>query len=143
MGKIKAWLQTPRLWELFRFAVTGGVSFLVDWSVMMALDKWVFSENLHWLSIAIGFTVSVIVNYLLCVVWVFKGVGKQSLRSQIVFVGSSVVGLGLTELFMFLLEFWLQAWLAKPIVTLLVMIWNYFMKRLALYGFKKKPNQNN
>ncbi len=143
MGKIKELLKNPKIWELFRFAVNGGVCFVIDWAVMMLLMT--YTPLADWLCIGIGFTVSVIVNYILCVVWVFKGAGKQDLKSQIVFVGSSVVGLGLTELLMLLALNVLGmnanailTTLAKVIVTLIVMVWNYFMKRIAIYGFKKK-----
>lgn len=129
---------SERFKEIFRFCVNGGVCFLVDWATMLLLDRFVFPENLHWISIAAGFTLSVILNYILCVVWVFKGATKQDFKSKVIFVGSSVIGLLLTELFMFLLEKIMPAIIAKPIVTLIVMVWNYFMKRIALYGMKSK-----
>ncbi len=135
--KIAAFVKSPRFWEIFRFGVNGGVCFVVDWSTMMLLDTFVFSEKLHWLSIAIGFTVSVILNYILCVLWVFKGAGKQDAKAKIVFVGSSVLGLLWTEILMWLFEHIIPASIAKVIVTLIVMVWNYVMKRIAIYGVKK------
>lgn len=138
MKKVIEFIKSERFKEIFRFCVNGGVSFLVDWATMLFLDRFVFPENLHWISIAAGFTLSVILNYILCVVWVFKGATKQDFKSKVIFVGSSVIGLLLTELFMFLLEKIMPAKNAKPIVTLIVMVWNYFMKRIALYGMKSK-----
>ena len=137
---LKKLLKNPKLWEIFRFGVNGGVCFLVDAAIMAVLMDY---TPLHdWLCIGIGFTVSVILNYILCLVWVFKGAGKQDLKSQIIFVGSSVIGLGLTEVLMlFALNILLMdKIIAKIIVTLIVMVWNYFMKRLAIYGFKKKES---
>ncbi len=137
MEKIKKLMQQPRFREVFKFAVNGAICFVIDWSCMMLLDAFVFPKTLHWLSIAIGFTVSVIANYIICVLWVFEDAGKQDLKSKAVFVGSSIMGLGWTELLMWLLEKVMPPFIAKPIVTLLVMVWNYFLKRFAIYGMKK------
>lgn len=138
LKKVKEFIKGPRFKEIFRFGVNGGVCALVDMAVMYLLMK--LTPAPDWLSIGLGFTVSVILNYILCVVWVFKDAGKQDLKSQIIFVGSSVIGLGLTELLMFIALNWLHihALIAKVIVTLIVMVWNYFMKRIAIYGLKKK-----
>ena len=138
---IKKLLKNPKLWEIFRFGVNGGVCFLVDAAIMAVLMD--YTPLADWICIGIGFTVSVILNYILCLVWVFKGAGKQDLKSQIIFVGSSVIGLGLTEVLMLfaLNVLFMDKLIAKVIVTLIVMVWNYFMKRLAIYGFKKKESE--
>lgn len=137
---LKKLLKNPKLWEIFRFGVNGGVCFLVDAAIMAVLMD--YTPLAPWLCIGIGFTVSVILNYILCLVWVFKGAGKQDLKSQIIFIGSSVIGLGLTEVLMLfaLNVLFMDKIIAKVIVTLIVMVWNYFMKRLAIYGFKKKKS---
>ena len=138
---LKKLLKNPKLWEIFRFGVNGGVCFLVDAAIMLLLMN--FTPLPDWVCIGIGFTVSVILNYILCLVWVFKGAGKQDLKSQIVFIGSSVIGLGLTEVLMLfaLNVLFMNELISKIIVTLIVMVWNYFMKRLAIYGFKKKESE--
>ena len=138
LNKIKEFIRSPKVWEIFRFGVNGGVCFVVDAAIM-----WVCMNIFHladWLSIGLGFTVSVILNYVLCLVWVFKGATKQTLKSQIIFIGSSVIGLGLTEVLMLfaLNVLSMHELIAKVIVTLIVMVWNYFMKRIAIYGGKKE-----
>lgn len=139
---LKKLLKNPKLWEIFRFGVNGGICFVVDASIMALLMD--FTHLPPWLCIGIGFTVSVILNYILCLVWVFKGAGKQDLKSQVIFIGSSVIGLGLTEVLMLfaLNVLFMDKIIAKVIVTLIVMVWNYFMKRLAIYGFKKKESDD-
>ena len=138
---LKKLLKNPKIWEIFRFGVNGGVCFLVDAAIMLLLMN--FTPLPDWVCIGIGFTVSVILNYILCLIWVFKGAGKQDLKSQIVFIGSSVIGLGLTEVLMLfaLNVLFMNELISKIIVTLIVMVWNYFMKRLAIYGFKKKESE--
>lgn len=139
---LKKLLKNPKLWEIFRFGVNGGICFVVDAFIMAVLMD--YTPLSDWLCIGIGFTVSVILNYILCLVWVFKGAGKQDLKSQIIFIGSSVIGLGLTEVLMLfaLNVLFMDKIIAKVIVTLIVMVWNYFMKRLAIYGFKKKESDD-
>ena len=66
----------------------------------------------------------------------FEDAGKQNLASQIVFLGSSIIGLGLTELFMLMFMQFMPASIAKVIVTLIVMVWNYVAKRFALYRIR-------
>ncbi len=137
----KKLLKNPKLLEIFRFGVNGGVCFLVDAAIMALMMDYTPAPD--WLSIGVGFTVSVILNYILCLVWVFKGAGKQDLKSKIIFIGSSVIGLGLTELLMLIALnlLFMDKIIAKIIVTLIVMVWNYFMKRLAIYGFTKKESE--
>ena len=125
--------------EIFRFGLTGGLSFLVDYGFMTLCKQ--FTPAPDWLSIGIGFTVSVIFNYWLCARWVFRGAKKQDFKSGVIFIGSSVIGLGLTELLMWLFMKVMSIYIAKIIVTLLVMVWNYIMKRIAVYGVKEKPKQ--
>ncbi len=136
---LKKLLHNERLMELFRFAVTGGLSFLVDYGIMTVCK--LFTPAPDWLSIALGFTVSVIVNYVLCAVWVFHGAKKQDLKSAVIFIGSSVIGLGLTELLMWLFMKIIDIFIAKIIVTLIVMVWNYFTKRIAVNGIHNKKDK--
>jgi putative flippase GtrA len=88
-------------------------------------------------------------NYLLCVRWVFPRSQTGSRKAQIGFLITSVMGLVLNTVLMWLLTvlfgedavlltvmgFSLQVYLVnKAVATLLVMVWNYFTKRLVLKG---------
>lgn len=131
MEKIKKFLKSNIFEEVFRFCITGGVSFLIDYGILFVLTE--FAGLNYLISSGISFTVSVVVNYIMCVKWVFDAKDMDS-KSVIAFVGSSVIGLGLNQIFMwvFVEKFGMFYMVAKIITTILVMFWNYVAKRKAV-----------
>ncbi len=127
-------MKNDRLSEIFRFALVGGASFVVDYALLYFCTECLGFHYLY--SAAISFTVSVIVNYWLCVVFVFTGAGKQTGRQAALFIGSSVAGLGINQacMWLFVEKFGLHYMLAKIAATFIVMFWNYVMKRKAVRG---------
>lgn len=120
--------------EIIRFCIVGGISFLVDYGLLYICTEFV---GLYYLaSSAVSFTISVIFNYWLCVAYVFKGIKKQSRKQATLFIGSSIVGLGLNQICMWLFVELLGMYymLAKIFATVIVTIWNYVMKRRAVRG---------
>lgn len=126
----------PQLAELFRFAFTGGVCFLVEFIALTLLVELLHVPVL--IATAIAFLISVAVNYILCIKWVFTGAKDGGAAVRATFLLTSGMGFALNELFMWLLNIVLGVhyMIAKAISTLLVMIWNYFTKRLVLKGKK-------
>lgn len=127
-------MRKDRLFEFIRFCVVGGLSLLVDLGVLYGLTDFCGVHYLY--SAGISFTVSVIFNYWLCVKYVFKNARHQTPRQATIFIGSSVVGLGLNQLCMwFFVEIILLHYMiAKLGATVIVTIWNYIMKRKAING---------
>ena len=138
--------QKGRTSEVIRFALTGGVCFLVELGVLILLKGKLGIDTL--IATPIAFLISVILNYLLCVVWVFRGAKNQGAGAKAGFLITSLIGLGLNELLMFLFRLILgedaviltvagktinMYVLNKCLATLIVMIWNYFSKRAVLY----------
>ena len=132
--------------EVIRFALTGGVCFLVELGVLILLKGRFGVDTL--IATPIAFLVSVILNYMLCVVWVFKGAENRGTGAKAGFLITSLIGLGLNELLMLLFRLTLgedtvilelgsrvinMYVLNKCLATLIVMIWNYFAKRTVLY----------
>lgn len=122
-----------RIREIVRFGFNGTFCFIIDYGVLILLTE-VFDIYYLW-SAAISFTLSTLVNYLICVFWVFEGVSGQNRRTKIIFVVVSLIGLGLNQLLLCfmvdVLNFFYM--LAKVIATGIVMIWNYFTKRKAIF----------
>lgn len=134
-----------RIREVLRFAVAGVAGFAVELLVLILLKEKLGIDTL--IATPIAFLLSVIVNYVICVFWVFDGAREQSRKSQAGFLLTSVIGLLLNELLMFLFRvmwgeetvlftvfsFTVSLYvLNKVIATILVMIWNYFTKRKIL-----------
>lgn len=132
-----------RLWELFKFCVAGGAGFLLEFGLFYLLAN--VLEIHYLLANAVSFIFSVIVNYLLCSYWVFSGANRRSKAAMLAFLLTSLIGLGLNELFMLLfvdalgMQSNMQKMIAKVITAILVMIWNYFSKRKVLTYKKETP----
>ena len=127
-------MAKERFFEIFRFCIVGGLSFLLDYGLLYVLTEYVGVYYLY--SSGISFTVSVIFNYWLCVVYVFHAGRHQTARQATLFIGSSIAGLGLNQLCMWILVdcFAMHYMHAKIVATAVVTFWNYVMKRKALQG---------
>jgi len=125
-------MTKQRLYEIMRFCLVGGASFLVDYGLLYVCTELAGIYYLY--SAAISFTVSVVFNYWLCVVYVFAGAGRQNGRQAVLFIGSSIAGLGINQVCMwYFVEVWdMHYMLAKIFATAIVTIWNYVMKRKAI-----------
>lgn len=122
-------MQNHWLKEILRFGIAGGFTFLFDYSTLIILTDIIGLYYL--LSSAISFSLSVIINYVICFKWVFKEGQKQTTKSLFLFACISLLGLLFNQIIMWcFVEYIIITYkLAKIISTLLVMVWNYFMKR--------------
>lgn len=129
---MKRGLSRENMAELFRFGVNGGVSFLVEYGLTYTLTE--YAGFYYLISSAVGFAAAVVVNYAICVLWVFQGTKVRGTKSKLIFVGSSIAGLLFNQAVMWcLVDFMgLYYMLAKVAATGVVMLWNYVMKRKAL-----------
>lgn len=121
------------LLQIFKFAIVGGIAFIIDY-VTLIICKEVFHLNTL-LSAAIAFTVSVIVNYILSIKWVFDVSNKHSnKRNFIIFIIFSLMGLGLTELIMWIGEdiLHISYLIVKIVATIIVMIFNFITRKIFL-----------
>ena len=134
-----------RLGEVVRFALTGGVCFLVEFAALVLLKEGLGLDTL--IATPIAFALSVVVNYALCMRWVFRGARDGGAAAKAGFAVTSVMGLVLNEGLMLLFRVMLgedavlltllgypvtMYMLNKALSTLLVMVWNYFTKKAVL-----------
>ena len=124
--------------EIVRFLIVGGVTFIIDWGLLFILTETTPIGYL-WAS-AIAFIIAVIINYILCVKFVFDTRGDDGKTKQIggvakfVFIASSVAGLIINQICMFVFVEWcgIHYTLAKVLATIIVTAWNYTLKRRAI-----------
>ncbi len=137
--------EKGKLGEALRFVLTGGVCFLVEFFCLVLLRDKLGLDTLA--AVPLAFLVSVILNYILCVIWVFKGAKDQGNAAKLAFLITSVMGLFLNEGLMYLFRvlfgedqqlftlfgFTVTMYMVnKALSTLIVMVWNYFTKRAVL-----------
>ena len=133
------------LGEVVRFALTGGICFLVEFAALVLLKEGLGLDTL--IATPIAFALSVVVNYALCMRWVFRGARDGGAAAKAGFAVTSVMGLVLNEGLMLLFRVMLgedavlltlldypvtMYMLNKVLATLLVMVWNYFTKKAVL-----------
>jgi len=116
-----------------RFCVVGVICTVIDFGVLILLRE-VFGVN-YLIANIVAFTVSVIVNYFLSMRFVFQGKKDTSkVREFIIFVILSAIGLVLNEFLMWLsvTALGLNYIVGKVIATGIVMVYNFFSKKICL-----------
>ena len=128
---LKIFPSMDRFWEVFRFLAVGGGCFLLEYGLLFSLTEYGGLNPL--VSAPIAFTISLVVNYILCVYVVFH-VKHQGTTQMVLFIVTSLMGLGLNQLVMWFCIDILAIWymFAKIVASAIVMIWNYFTKRFIL-----------
>jgi len=120
--------------ELFRYTIVGGIGFLIDFSVLTALVEF---GGIHYLLAAtLAFLTGVACTYVLSIRWVFAYRSNERRDIELtIFALVGVVGLLLTNLFMFLFVdvFSMLYFIAKPLVTIIVFSWNFGARKYLLF----------
>ena len=118
-----------------KFGVVGVIATVIDFGIMNLLHYGLGLNIL--IANTSGFIISLIVNYLASMKYVFahkEGMSRK--REFTIFTILSVIGLGLNDLYMFVgvtfLSIGYQA--MKAIATFLVTWYNYFSRRFFLEG---------
>ena len=126
-----------RLKELFfqfcKFGMVGTLCFCIDYGLMILLTETTMLS--YFMASGVSFTVSVIVNYILSMRFVFQGKEDMSkLTEIIVFVVLSFIGLGLNQMIMWMaVEFFgIFYMIAKIGATLLVTTYNFISRKVFL-----------
>ena len=139
-GNIKGLLLEPTedsFLQFFRYIFVGGASFVTDYVLLYIITE--IGVN-YLVSGVISFIAGLCVNYALTKLLVFskKTTGAEKAKEFSVFAIIAVLGLFLTELLMWLFTEKLSWYymISKAIAAIIVLFWNFFMKKILLY--KKK-----
>ena len=146
--------------EILRFLLVGGIATVIDFGIYELCRFLLFKgleNNLNLiLSTTLGFIFGNIVNYILSIIFVFKGAKEdkktQTVGAFLVFTLIGVIGLGIkvgvqtggnyVMSLMFVTDkaFWL--WFIDTFVycvaTLIVLIWNYVGRKLLIFKGETK-----
>ena len=119
--------------QMIKFGFVGFLCFFIDWGIMVFLTE-VFGIN-PLISSTISFTVSVTVNYILSVTFVFETDKNANKGSQfVIFVLLSIVGLGMNELCMWLGTdlLGIHYMITKVGATAVVMVYNFITRKIFI-----------
>lgn len=125
------------MWELltrlFRFGVTGGIGFCIDFGI-----TWVCKEKLKWnkyVSNATGFSLAVANNYFLNRIWTFQSGDPHIIKQFLFFLAISLIGLALNTCFLYYLHERKNKhfYLSKLFAIGLVFIWNFSANSLLTF----------
>ncbi|HOD16173.1 MAG TPA: GtrA family protein [Spirochaetota bacterium] len=121
--------------QFVRNPLAGIVAFAVDYLLLYILTDC----GLQYLvSAAIAFITGTTVNYFLCRVIVFNAYipRYKSMPEYTIFIIIGVIGLGLTELLMYLFTdaIGFHYLLSKVVAGILVSLWNFFGRRFFLFN---------
>ena len=134
-----------RFGEVLKFLISGGICFLIKLVCSVALRFGLGHDT--WLSVLLAEIVAIVVNYVLCVLWIWPGAKDNSAITKIGFLVTSLIGLVWNELLMMAFGsifgetqvlFTIfgknisMYMVSICITTIIVLFWNFFTKRAVL-----------
>ena len=139
-GDLKGLLTEPTedsFLQFFRYIFVGGASFVTDYVLFHLITE----AGIYYLvSGVISFIAGLCVNYALSKLLVFskKTAGAERAKEFSVFAIIAVLGLIITEILMwaFTEKLGWYYMISKAIAAIIVLFWNFFMKKILLYRKK-------
>lgn len=121
--------------QFFRYAFVGGIATVVDWGILFLLTE--FMHFHHLLSAVFSFAAGLVANFVLSKLLVFNST-EAKVNKALEFAGYAiigVIGLGITELIMFVMtsKLHMHYMISKIIATVVVLIWNYLARKYIIY----------
>ena len=129
------------LTQIIKFGLVGFLCFFIDYGIMVFLTE---VAGVHYLlSSGISFTVSVIVNYVLSLTYVFETEKGNRIKEFIIFVVLSVIGLGINQALMWFCVDMLGIFymISKIGATAVVMVYNFITRKVVLEKKDKRLAQ--
>lgn len=133
IGVEKQKMKNKLIGQIVRFSLVGFLCFFIDYGLLLALTE---LAGFHYLvSGALSFAVSVVVNYLLSMKFVYEARARENRTGEfITFVLLSLVGLLINQLVMWVAVEFLGIWyqLAKIGATAIVMVYNFVSRKIII-----------
>ncbi|MBR4419215.1 MAG: GtrA family protein [Clostridia bacterium] len=151
----------PRLAEIMRFLIVGGLATIIDF-LAMGITLYAFNPKLYphfynvWIGggapttlatimgTAIGFIAGLIFNYIFSIIFVFQEKGNsRSAKGFILFTLLSLGGLliHITGMYIGYNLLGINEWVLKIIFTLIVLAYNYITRKLIIFTTTKQGKQ--
>ena len=123
--------------QLIKFGIVGVIATLIDLAVLMLLKEFMHIDIL--VASAVAFSVSVIANYILSMLFVFESSGNSKVKEFLVFVVLSIGGLLLNQFIMWIGTEIMTAYYlwVKVFALVFVPIYNFITRKIFLE--KKAP----
>ena len=118
--------------QIFKFGIVGGIAFVIDYGIMVILKELLGFSIL--ISVAFGFAVSVIFNYIASIKWVFDVSKKQTIKEFSTFIILSIIGLIINQLIMYIMVEKASIWymFSKIVSTIIVMVYNFITRKIFI-----------
>ena len=120
--------------EFMRYFWAGSLTFATDFTILFSLTE-LAGVNYLWSNLA-GVSIGIILSYLLCIKWVFVDRRYNQITLEFpLFILTCIVGVVLNEfcLWLFVEYIDLHYLAAKLVVTALVFVLNFLMKKMILF----------
>lgn len=123
----------PLIAKLVKFCVVGFSGMIIDFST-----TWLLKEKLSvnkYVANSSGFILATINNYVWNRYWTFQVSSDRPFSQFLLFVGISVIGLGLNNLFVYVFnnKFKWNFYLSKLFAIGLVTVWNFLMNLIFTF----------
>lgn len=119
--------------QFLRYGLVSSIALAVDFGGLVYLKQYMHINYL--IAASISFTVGLFVNYALSSFWVFHG-SKLTKKNELIFFALiGLVGLGLTDLILWVLTSGLGLYyvLSKAIATVIVYFWNFGARKKYIF----------
>ena len=127
--------------QLIKFGIVGVIATLIDLAVLMVLKEILDVDVLY--ASAVAFSVSVIANYILSMLFVFESSGNSKVKEFLVFVVLSIGGLLLNQFIMWIgIEIMTAYYLwVKAFALVFVPIYNFITRKIFLEKKLRKEDK--
>ena len=120
--------------QSFRYAIGGGIAFVVDFSFLYILTN--YGHLYYLLSAALAYMIGSCVHYIFSVLAVFPSRSYENRTAEFtIFALIGLIGLGMNEMFMWFFtgRMGLHYLYSKLIATAFIFFWNFSTRKFVLF----------